>query len=157
MSVRLRSLGPRFPIHTSFRWPTNALGTVRRISAKPASRSFMPPPPCGEVAAARRWPTGSSGQGRREPSHYTWRKSRPRKSQKSWVPSCTADTSKISLRFERWEKPKRWVRYTVCQHLASLASMAPNSGLLGEWCRQPSRESEQLGEILLGQLGNLPD
>lgn len=36
------------------------------------------------------------------------------------------------VRFERWEESKGWVWYTVCQPLASLASMARNSGLPGE-------------------------
>ena len=61
------------------------------------------------------------------------------------------------LRLERWDKSKGWVKYTVCQPLASLASMARNSGLPDEWCRQPLSESEWLGDVFLGRLRNLPD
>lgn len=56
------------------------------------------------------------------------------------------------VRFERWNKPKGWVRFMARHPLAALAALTRGRKLPTEWCRQPMAEVDFQIEILVGRV-----
>ncbi len=54
------------------------------------------------------------------------------------------------VRFERWNKPKGWARFTLHRPLAAIAALSQGRELPSEWCRQPQSKDDFVTEIFLG-------
>lgn len=54
--------------------------------------------------------------------------------------------------FERWGKPKAWVRYFARHPVAAVVSMVSGQQLPTEWTRQPLSEVDFLSEIFLAHI-----